>query len=60
MLVSGGSTGKVRLWSFHTGGLVAEVMAHSGHVTGVSFSLDDRQVVSTGADGAIKIWCVFK
>jgi WD40 repeat protein len=50
----------VRLWSFHTGGLVAEVMAHSGHVTGVSFSLDDRQVVSTGADGAIKIWCVFK
>lgn len=60
MLVSGGSTGKVRLWSFQTGELLAQVVAHSGHVTGVSFSLDDRQVVSTGADGAIAIWCVFK
>jgi WD40 repeat protein len=52
-LVSGGSTGKVRL-------LLAQVVAHSGHVTGVAFSLDDRQVVSTGADGAIAIWCVFQ
>ena len=60
MLVSGGSTGKVRLWSFHTGELLAQVVAHSGNVTGVSFSLDDRQVVSAGADGAIAIWCIFK
>ena len=60
MFVSGGSTGKVRLWSFQTGKCLAQVVAHSGHVTGVAFSLDDRQVVSTGADGAIAIWCVFK
>jgi WD40 repeat protein len=58
-LASGGSGGVIRLWNYETGAMVAEAMAHSGSVTDIAFSLDDRQVIATGQDGAISIWCIF-
>lgn len=39
--------------------MVAHATAHSGFVTDITFSLDDRQVIATGQDGAISIWCIF-
>lgn len=40
--------------------MLAQATAHSGFVSDITFSLDDRQVISTGQDGAISIWCIFK
>jgi WD40 repeat protein len=58
-LASGGSNGILRLWEYATGAMVAHATAHSGFVTDITFSLDDRQVIATGQDGAISIWCIF-
>jgi WD40 repeat protein len=58
-LASGGSSGVIRLWNYQTGAMIAEATAHSGCVTDITFSLDDRQIIATGQDGAISIWCIF-
>ena len=55
----GGQSGVVRLYDFAAGRFIVEARAHSGAITSVSFSADDRQVVSTGRDGLIAIWNVF-
>ena len=60
LLASGSSNGVIRIWSFETGAMLASVTAHSGNVSDITFSSDDRQVISTGLDGAISIWCLFK
>lgn len=39
--------------------MISYATAHSGNVTDITFSLDDKQVIATGQDGAISIWCIF-
>lgn len=36
-----------------------EVQGHSKAILGLAFSLDDKQIVSVGEDGAIFVWTVF-
>lgn len=48
------------LYNFSTCQQLSCVLAHSGPVTGVSFSADDRQVLSCGEDGCIVTWNVFR
>jgi len=55
----GGAAGIVRLFEFSTGKFIADCKAHSGAITAVAFSADDRQIVSTGRDGLIAIWNVY-
>lgn len=60
---TGGSAGIVRIWSVDTNPysvkFLCESKGHSKTITSVAFSLDDKQVVSVGEDGAIFIWCLY-
>jgi WD40 repeat protein len=62
---TGGQDGCVRLWSLpkllarQESPLVAEGYMHSASIRSVAFATDDKQLVSTGADGAIGVWNVF-
>jgi cilia- and flagella-associated protein 52 len=58
-IVTGGTEGVIRLWSYESGAQCANQLGHSGTINGLSFSGDDRQVVSGGSDGCIFIWNVF-
>ena len=55
----GGMTGVLRLFEFSSGKFITDCRAHSGPITSVSFSADDKQVVSTGKDGLIAVWNVY-
>lgn len=56
---SGGTDDMVKLWDVATGQLLAEGVGHSGHIYGLKFSPDDRQLVSVGADGNALVWNVY-
>jgi WD40 repeat protein len=58
-VVTGGTMGIVRLFKYETGKMITSVKGHSSTISAVSFSPDDKQIVSVGEDGSIFIWCVF-
>lgn len=58
-IVTGGTMGTLRVWEYATGKTLCTATGHSGIICGVSFSPDDRQIVSVGDDGSIFIWNVF-
>jgi WD40 repeat protein len=69
-IATGGSEGVLRLWEVIPNGapgsgaspslsLVSESKGHSKGINSVAFSLDDKQVVTVGEDGAIFVWCVY-
>ncbi|HYE94803.1 MAG TPA: T9SS type A sorting domain-containing protein [Rubricoccaceae bacterium] len=55
LLVSGGDDGLVKVWSVADGSLVRTMTGHSGAVTALDLSDDDRFVVS-GGDTTIRLW----
>lgn len=55
----GGAMGILRIYDFASGQFMHECRAHSGAIVGVSFSPDDRQVISTGRDGLVAVWNVY-
>ena len=55
----GGALGIVRLYEFATGKFLVECRAHSGPITCVVFSPDNKQVISTGRDGLVAVWNVY-
>eukprot|EP00164_Ancoracysta_twista_P003295 GFYU01004401.1.p1 GENE.GFYU01004401.1~~GFYU01004401.1.p1 ORF type:complete len:617 (-),score=197.08 GFYU01004401.1:136-1986(-) len=57
---TGGTDQVVKLWDFVTGNLLSNGVGHSGTVTSLAFSDDDRQLVSVGAEGNIFVWNVYK
>jgi WD40 repeat protein len=48
----------VKLWDVSTGSLVSEGLGHSGSISALQFSPDDKQLVSVGNDGII-IWNLY-
>ncbi|ODQ68450.1 WD40 repeat-like protein [Nadsonia fulvescens var. elongata DSM 6958] len=46
----------LRLWDLKTGNSTARFVGHTGDVLSVAFSADNRQIVSSGRDRAIKVW----
>jgi len=54
--VSGGGDKLVKLWHYDEGQCQAVGIGHSGTVTKVAVSPDQRNVVSVGDEGAILIW----
>lgn len=55
----GGLSGVLRLFEFSSGKFIIDCKAHSGPITCVAFSSDDKQIVSTGKDGLIAVWNVY-
>jgi len=56
--VSGGGDKKVLLWNYDEGSKYYEGDGHSGAVSRVRISPDERRVVSVGSEGGIFIWKV--
>jgi WD40 repeat protein len=44
------------LWDYASSTLLSEAAGHSGGITSISLSPDDKQVVSVGEDGSIFYW----
>lgn len=59
LLATGGKDQMIRLWSFEGGRFIQDGMGHSGTISRIVFSPDDRQMVSVGEDGCILIWNVY-
>ena len=57
--VVGGLSGVLRVFDFSSGNFITDCKAHSGPITCVGFSADDKQVVSTGRDGLIAVWNMY-
>lgn len=67
-IATGGSAGVLRLWELvdmnsseyaPSLSLVSESQGHSKSINSLAFSLDDKQIVTTGMDGAIFVWCFY-
>ena len=58
LVASGGNDNAVRLWDFNSGYLIAEGAKHCGGVTSVSFSADNRRVISSDSNGCLMLWDV--
>eukprot|EP00617_Octactis_speculum_P023926 CAMPEP_0185769252 /NCGR_PEP_ID=MMETSP1174-20130828/53472_1 /TAXON_ID=35687 /ORGANISM="Dictyocha speculum, Strain CCMP1381" /LENGTH=614 /DNA_ID=CAMNT_0028454245 /DNA_START=34 /DNA_END=1875 /DNA_ORIENTATION=- len=56
VVATGGSAKKLKLWKFPELTLIEERVGHSGFITDIKFSPDDKQLVSVGMDGAIIVW----
>lgn len=56
---TGGSEQIVRLWDMGTGKILSEGSGHSGCINSISFSADDKQMVSAGRDGSILLWNLY-
>lgn len=52
------SGGPIRLWNGVTGKVVVTLAGHTKLINSVAFSKDGKHVISTGDDGAIKLWDV--
>ena len=55
----GGALGVLRIYEFSNGQFIHECKAHSSAILAVSFSPDDRQIISTGRDGLVAIWNLY-
>ncbi|SMC79431.1 helix-turn-helix domain-containing protein [Lentzea albidocapillata] len=58
-LLTGGAAGEVRVWSLHDGRERHAAVAHSGPVTAIAAN-GQRQWASTGDDGRVFVWDLFK
>lgn len=54
--VSGGEDKLVKLWGYDEGINYATGTGHSGAITRLQISPDQRTIVSVGSEGAIFIW----
>ena len=52
----GGAGGKVKLWNARTGQQTQTLRGHSKAVQCVAFSLDGKQIISSGFDSTLKLW----
>ncbi|MFO0942540.1 MAG: PQQ-binding-like beta-propeller repeat protein [Pirellulales bacterium] len=55
-LVTGSSSGNVRIWNALSGSLALEAGKHDHHIHTVGFGSDVRQVCSGSSEGICKIW----
>ena len=57
MFASKGDTdGSIKIWDFSSKKLIASLVGHKGYRSALSFSSDNKLLVSGGSDKEIKIW----
>jgi len=57
--ITGGSQNIVKIWDTEAGSLLSEGRGHSGQINSLSFSSDEKQIVSGGKDGNVLLWNVY-
>jgi WD40 repeat protein len=58
LMATGGSDGRIILWSIASGQQIRKFEGHSEFVSSVSFSPNGRTLATTSGDGSAKIWDV--
>lgn len=56
LTVSGAKDGKIAVWNPKSGDMLILFAAHKGNVMDIAFVNSDKEVVSGGADGALRQW----
>ena len=59
LIATGGTAGVLTIWEYQTAEKISRIVGHAGSINSICFSPDDKQVITTGEDGCIAIWCVF-
>jgi len=54
--VSGGADKRVKLWDYDEGICYYNGTGHSGDITKISLSPDQKTIVSVGSEGAVFMW----
>lgn len=54
--VSGGQDKRVKLWDYDEGICYYQGIGHSGDITKICISPDQKTIVSVGTEGAIFMW----
>jgi cilia- and flagella-associated protein 52 len=54
--ISGGEDKKIKLWDYDEGISYYAGLGHSGNITRIAISPDQRTIVSVGTEGAIFCW----
>ena len=60
LIATGGTAGILRIWDFKSCTLISEAAGHSSTISSITFSPDDKQIVSVGYDGSIFLWSLFQ
>lgn len=60
IIATGGVGQVVKVWDLRTGKLLCRGVGHSAPITDISFSPDDKQIVSVGRDACVMIWNVYE
>lgn len=55
-LVSGAYDGEVRIWDLANRATLKSFVAHTGFVRGLAFSVDGKNLFTTGDDKTVKVW----
>jgi WD40 repeat protein/serine/threonine protein kinase len=58
-MIAGAGGNNIYVWDGKSGELLGALRGHDRAVRGLSFSPDGRRVVSTGKDGALRVWSTF-
>jgi eukaryotic-like serine/threonine-protein kinase len=48
----------IRLWNASSGVPLRTLVGHTGSIHSIAFSLDDKRLISAGADGSVRVWNV--
>jgi WD40 repeat protein len=56
LVAKGGSDGKLAIWEISSGQSLLNIKAHDGHLIGLVFTKDSKQLISSSFDRTIKIW----
>lgn len=58
MLVVGRTNGRIELWDFASGSIVASLAGHGDRVGSLAATSDGRTLASAGPDGTVRLWSV--
>src|SRR5205823_3591777 len=55
-LLTGATSGELRVWDASTGTLVKKIHAHAGSVNWIGVLPDDSMILTGGEDGVLRVW----